>query len=165
MRKIVFFHNLFRLKEETKAFKNSILRDIKNPFEHEEGEENYYKLVKVSTFWSNNYIEYKSNGDRNKTLSVEEYLSKDINNLKKSVTWKIELTIPNNFISSIDNDEGRVMHSKSDNIEIMINDEADEVKKNFLIHLKVDIKIIWNRSKVASFSLSMSIYCIINVIN
>ena len=96
----------------------------------------YYKLVPVSDFWSNNYMEYKSNGDRNKTLSVEEYLNKIrpylkdiINNLKKSDTWKIQLTIANNFISSIDNDEERVMHSKSDNIEIMINDEADEVMK------------------------------------
>ena len=33
---------------------------------------------------------------------------KDINNLKKSDTWKIQLTIANNFISSIDNDEERV---------------------------------------------------------
>ena len=32
-----------------------------------------------------------------------------------------------NFISSINNDEQRVMHSKNDNIEIMINDEAEEV--------------------------------------
>ena len=31
--------------------------------------------------------------------------------------------------SSIDNDEERVMHSKSDNMKIMINDEADEVIK------------------------------------
>ena len=48
-------------------------------------------------FWSNNYIEYKSNSDRNKTLSAEECLNKfrphlkDIaNNLKKSDTWKIQ---------------------------------------------------------------------------
>ena len=34
-----------------------------------------------------------------------------------------------NFISSIDNDKKRVMHSKSDNTEIMMNDEADEVIK------------------------------------
>ena len=26
-------------------------------------------------FWSNNYVEYESNNDRNKTLSVEEYLN------------------------------------------------------------------------------------------
>ena len=59
---------------------------------------------------------------------IRPYL-KNINNLKKSDTWKIQLTLANNFISSIDNDEGHVMHSKSDNIEIMINEEADEVIK------------------------------------
>ena len=39
----------------------------------------------------------------------------------------MQLTIANNFMSSMDNDEERVMHSKSDNLEIMINDEADKV--------------------------------------
>ena len=69
-------------------------------------------------------------------FSVEEYLNKIrpylkniVNNLKKSNTEKIQLAIKNNFISSIDNDEECVMHSKSDNIEIMINDEADKVIK------------------------------------
>ena len=32
-----------------------------------------------------------------------------------------------NFISSKNNDEERHMHSKSDNVEIMMNDKADEV--------------------------------------
>ena len=32
-----------------------------------------------------------------------------------------------NFMSSKDNDKECVMHSKSNNIEIMINDKADEV--------------------------------------
>ena len=41
-----------------------------------------------------------------------------------------------NFISSIVNDEERVTHSKSDNIEIMINDEADEVIKELFDSLK-----------------------------
>ena len=36
-----------------------------------------------------------------------------------------ELTIANNFISSIEDDEENVMHSKSGNIETMINYEAD----------------------------------------
>ena len=39
-------------------------------------EENYHKPVRVSNFWSNNYIEQESNGDKNKRLSVEEYLNK-----------------------------------------------------------------------------------------
>ena len=125
--------NIFRLEKETKTVKNRMLRDIKNLFEHEE--EKSYKPVKVSNFWSNNYIEYESNGDRNKTLSVEEYLNKIrsylkdiINNFKKSDSWKVQLTMANRFISSIDNDEERV-YSKSDNIEIMINDESDQVIK------------------------------------
>ena len=53
--------------------------------------------------------------------------------------------IANNFISSIDNNEERVIYSKSDNIEIMTNDEADEVLKIFFILLKINIKIIWNQ--------------------
>ena len=58
-------------------------------------------------------------------LSVDEYLNKIrtylkdiINSLKKSDMWKIQLTIANNFISSRDNGEERVMHLKSDNTEI-----------------------------------------------
>ena len=48
------------------------------------------------------------------------------------MTWKIQLTITNNLISSIDNDEWLIMHSKIDNIEMMINEKADEViKKTF----------------------------------
>ena len=122
-----------------------------NLFEYEV-EENYYKPVRVRNFWSNNYIEYGNNGDRSKTLSVEEYPNKNrpclkdiVNNLKKSEMWKIQLTIANNFISSRNNNEECVMYSKSDNIEIVINDEADEVIKERLFHLKIDIKLISNR--------------------
>ena len=54
------------------------------------------------------------------------------NDLKKSDISKIQLTITINFISSKDdNNEERVMHSKSKNIETMISDEADEVIKIF----------------------------------
>ena len=50
---------------------------------------NYYKPVRANDFSSSNYIGHESNSDRNKTLSVEEYLKKTrpylkdiINNLK-----------------------------------------------------------------------------------
>ena len=45
-----------------------MLRDIKNLFEHEEEEENCYKPVRVSNFWSNDFIEYESNSYSNKTV-------------------------------------------------------------------------------------------------
>ena len=71
------------------------------------------------------------------------------------------------FISSKDdNDEERKMHSKSGNIEIMMNGEADEfIWKKFLNHLKEDIKISWsNQWKVVSLSSITFIYWILDVI-
>ena len=98
----------------------------------------------VNNFWSNNYIKYKSDDDKNIILLIEEYLNKIrpylrdiVNDLKQSDTWKIQLTITTNFISSKDdNGEERVMHSKDDTIEIMISDEADEVIKKLFESLK-----------------------------
>ena len=66
---------------------------------------------------------------KNIFIKLGQFLKDITFNLKKSDKWKIQLTIANNFISSIDNDEEWVMYSKSDNIEIMINDETDEVIK------------------------------------
>ena len=65
---------------------------------------------------------------------------------------KIQLTIANNFISFTDNYKKQVMHPKGDNIEIMINDEADEFRKKRFDSLKIDIKIIWNGLKVVNLS-------------
>ena len=62
--------NLFRQEKETKAIKDRILRDIKNLFEHEKEEENYYKPVRVSNFWSNNYIEYESKIDLKTDIKI-----------------------------------------------------------------------------------------------
>ena len=53
----------------------------------------------LGNFYRHNYVENESNDDRYKTLSIKKYLHeikqffKDIiNNLKKSDTWKIQLT-------------------------------------------------------------------------
>ena len=58
--------------------------------------EDYYKPIRVSNFYSNNYMEYER--DRDKNLSIEEYLNKVNLNLKVIVnykfdTWKIPITI------------------------------------------------------------------------
>ena len=99
-------------------------------------EEDYCKLGGVGNFFSNSYIKYENNDDRKATPSIKECLNKTkpqlkniINNHKKSDPWKILLSIANSFIFSKENDEGRVMHLKSDNIETMINDKADKIKK------------------------------------
>ena len=52
--------------------KERIIADIKNLFEMEE-KEGYYKTVRVGNFFGDTYIDFGSNNDRNKTLSIEEY--------------------------------------------------------------------------------------------
>ena len=60
----------------------------------------------IGNVLSNNYDEYKSNGDRNKALPIKEYignikpyLKNIINNLKKTDARKIYLTIAISFTS------------------------------------------------------------------
>ena len=50
--------------------------------------------------------------------------------------WKIQLTIASNFISSTDNNKECVLYSKSDNIEMMMNDEGDEIMEQLFDSLK-----------------------------
>ena len=69
-------------KEENnnRLIKDRIIRDIRTLFAQEE---DYYKPKWVSNFWNNNYIEYQSNSDKNRNLSVDEYFD------KFNFTWEI----------------------------------------------------------------------------
>ena len=82
-----------------------------------EKEGDYYGPKWVCNVWNNNYIDYESNGVKNRNLSLDEHLNKIksilrnvIINLQNSDTWKIQLTIAINFISSKDSEEKCVMH-------------------------------------------------------
>ena len=47
-----------------------ILRDIRTLLESDN--EDYYKPIRIGNAFSSNYIEYESNGDKDKTLSIKE---------------------------------------------------------------------------------------------
>ena len=71
-------------------------------------------------------MEYESRGNKDNNLLLEHYLNiirsylRDmIDNHKKNSEWKIQLVMKIIFVSSLDADEIRTMHPKSDNIEIM----------------------------------------------
>ena len=53
-------------------FNDRILRDIRPLYESDE--EDHYKLIRTGNAFSSNYIEYESNGDKDKTLSIKEHL-------------------------------------------------------------------------------------------
>ena len=107
----------------------------------------------MQDFYSNNHVKYESNGDRNKIRSVKEYLDEikpqleDVINFKKSDTWKKQLGRAISCISFKDTSEECIMYLKSDNIEIMINDKADEIFKNFLNHFFIDIRLGWKHNE------------------
>ena len=93
---------------------------------------------------------------------MKPYLKHIINNLEKSDTWKNQLTIAINIVSFKNTDEECVMHSKIDNIEIMICNKEDEVIKEISKHFLIDIKLGWRHGLI--LSLIVLIFCITNII-
>ena len=79
-------------------------------------------------------MEYKSRGNKDKNLSINDYfniirpfLRDMINNHKTHGEWRIQLIMQINFISSLDTREFRTMHSKSNNVKIMMDIETDDI--------------------------------------
>ena len=64
---------------------------------------------------------------------IEQYLEHLINDYKNKGKWKIQLTAEINFTSlKSDSNETRIMHTKSDNEEIMAgSDTSDVIKELF----------------------------------
>ena len=54
--------------------------------------------------------------------------------------WKIQLSMTINFISSKDSDEIRTMHTKSNNMQIMMGNETHEVVEKLFKSLLKNIK-------------------------
>ena len=105
----------------------------------------YYKPIKTDAGFAgrkNNYIEYKSKGDRYENLSSKEYLDvirpylRDlINNHKPTMEsnneendraeWKIQLVMQNNFISNKNSEDTRTIYSASKPVEIYMGSDTE----------------------------------------
>ena len=98
-------------------------------------DEDYYKPTLVKSGYNSNYSQYESKGDKILTVKeylglIEPYLANMINDYKSKGEWKIQLTAEINFTSlKPDSNETRIMHTKSDNTEIMIGSDTNEVIK------------------------------------
>ena len=114
-------------------------------------DEDYYKPIIAKSAFDGSYIQYESKGDKGKNLSIKKYLkiikpylidkinehkthglvryhSDNKSWLEETYSeWKIQLTMAINFISSKDYYETRTMNTKSNNVEIMIGSETDEI--------------------------------------
>ena len=98
-------------------------------------DKDYYKPILVKSGYNSNYIHYESK--ENKILTIKEYLAliepylrKLINYYKNKGEWKLQLATEMSFISlKPGSDETRVMHTSSDNEELMNDSETDEIIK------------------------------------
>ena len=103
----------------------------------------YYKPILVEISFKNNYKYYESRGDKDKKLSVKQYLYKimpylsDLINENKAIEnnsneWKIQINMHVNFVSSNDTGEIRTIFVWSDNEEIRLGNETDDIIKGLL---------------------------------
>ena len=104
-------------------------------------DEDYYKPIIARGAFNGNYIQYESKGDKGKNLSRKRYLNiikqhlSDIINDHKirglaryhsgNKSWLEET-----FNEWNDSNDTRTMHTKSNNVEIMIGSETDEIIEN-----------------------------------
>ena len=98
--------------------------------------ENNYKAERFTSAFNSNCIEYRSNGDKDKILSIEEYLHEIkphladmINEHKNKDEWKIQISMSLNFVSSKDSNEVRTMYTKSDSADVLIGNTTDNIIK------------------------------------
>ena len=120
-------------------YQKNYLRGIEGLF----NEDVYYESVEVKSAFNGNYVLYESNGDKIRSLSVLEYLSKIrpylydlIQEYSCNGSWKIQLNARLSFIPLTDSNVREILYSKSDNVNILhavdTNGVIDELFDNFL---------------------------------
>ena len=110
------------------------IKNIKNLFKLSI-DKDYYKPILVKSGYNNNYIQYKSKGNKILTLQeyialIEKYLRKLIHYYKNKGEWKVQLMAEISFISlKTDSDETRIMHTRNKNEEFMNGSDIDDIIK------------------------------------
>ena len=128
-----YFKNFKKDLAKLQKYRYNITYDLYYLF-NEDDEEDYYEPAEIKSAFDNSYIQYESRGDRDANLSLAEYLNiiipylrEMIDNHKERGKWKIQLTMKINFVSVLDNTQFPEMHTKSDNIEIMIDIKTNDI--------------------------------------
>ena len=90
----------------------------------------HYQPILVKSGYNNNYIQYESKGDKILTLKeyfalIEQYLRELIIYHENKGEWKLQLIADISLKPG--SDETRIMHTRSDNEEIMNGSNKDEV--------------------------------------
>ena len=128
------------------------IRHIENLFD-KVSEEDYYKPILVKNSFKGNYKYYENRGDKEKRLTVKQYLNKITPHLYDLINehriarrvWKIQISMRVNFISSKDIGETQI-YVWSNNESIIWGSDTDdiirELFRSFLHNYQEELKII-----------------------
>ena len=123
------------------------IRDTENLFD-EASEEDYCKPILVKSSFKGNYKYYEDKGDKEKRLSVKQYLNKITSHLYDLINdhriarrvWKIQISMRVNFISSKDSGESRTIYVWIDNVSIMRGSDTGNIIREIFTSFYVIIK-------------------------
>ena len=96
------------------------IRDTENLFDNIDNNEDYYKPILIKSSFNESYKYYESRGDKDKKLSIEQYLDmikpylSDLINENKAIKtnsnkWEIRIDMHINCVSSNDTGEIRTV--------------------------------------------------------
>ena len=116
----------YLLNKESSNYDNTSY-ELDKLFEHHE----YYKPRLVNRSFDGNYVKYLSTGDLTSSIgeyfeNIKFYLCNLIYYHMEKSEWKIELSMQISFVS-LTHEENDIMHSKSDNIEIIRGHDTNNI--------------------------------------
>ena len=141
------------------------IRELENLFTNDD--DDFYEPILIRSSFEKNYEYYEIRGDKDKKLSIKQYLYlvmpglADLINKKKNdrIECKIELSMGVNFISTNDTGEIRTFYVQSDNGEIRLGNETPEIIteliKSFLSTYQKEENILRNESNLVFDSVDL----------
>lgn len=112
------------------------IRDIENLFEHYDTDSKYYKPIELSSAFNKNFMEYEIRVDRNKNVSLKQYLEKISPHLlnlfnerqnKVENKQKIQLIIGISFRHITDSSKNYIFCVNSNNILMLKADNPNDI--------------------------------------
>ena len=118
------------------------IRNTENVFDNID-DNDYYKQILINSSFDENYKFYETEDNKDKKLSIEQYLDmikpylSGLINESKAIEdnfneWEIQINMLVNFVSSNDTREIRTIFELSDNEQIWLSNETDDIVKRLI---------------------------------
>ena len=106
-------------------------------------DDDYYRPILVKSYFDKNYKYYESRDDKDKKLSIKQYIDmikpylRDLINENKATEtssneWQIQINMRVNFLSSNDSGEFRTIFVLSDNEENRLGNKRGDIVKRLI---------------------------------